>query len=121
MFHYFHCIPCGNVGEAKPTEVEAVLAWSKVAGGPRAPMIGDTPKTDAFIAQLEKDLGDGPPCISEAAIDVIVRSNLIEHSRKMERELNDAKAAMQDYIAQQVDMDEDDYRRDPVNQPENIR
>ena len=83
--------------------------------------MSDTPKTDAFIAQLEKDLGDGPPCISEAAIDVIVRSNLIEHSRKMERELNDAKAAMQDYIAQQVDMDEDDYRRDPVNQPENIR
>ena len=83
--------------------------------------LSDTPKTDAFVAQLEKDLGDGPPCISEAAIDVIVRSNLIEHSRKMERELNDAKAAMQDYIAQQVDMDEDDYRRDPVNQPENIR
>jgi hypothetical protein len=100
--------------------------------------VSDTPQTDAFVAQLEKDLGDGPPCISEAAIDVIVRSNLIEHARRLERELADKdtvprsryNVACEQYteVRQKLEKllegfsnEKHDYRADPINQPENIR
>jgi hypothetical protein len=48
----------------------------------------DTPRTDAYIAKLESELGDGPPCISSAAVDVCVRVSLIAFARQLERELN---------------------------------
>lgn len=97
------------------------VSHSMNVGNPGGPAVSDTPKTDRMIAELEAELGDGPPNISEAAIDVAVRLRLVAHARNLERLLNDAHTAMQEYIAGQLQMDEHDYRRDPVNQPRNIR
>jgi hypothetical protein len=55
--------------------------------------MSDTPRTDAMIAELESELGDGPPNISEAAVDVIVRLKLIGHARQLERELVSVRLA----------------------------
>lgn len=49
--------------------------------------VTDTPKTDAMIAKLEAELGERSPRISEAAIDVAVRLQLIALARQFEREL----------------------------------
>ena len=48
-----------------------------------------TPRTDALIAGIEGELGDGPPLISEAAIDIAVRCRLIDFARSLERSLSE--------------------------------
>ena len=53
--------------------------------------MSDTPITDAFVLKLERQLGDGPPNISEAAIDVAVRIRILSFAREIERALAGAK------------------------------
>jgi len=49
-----------------------------------------------MIANLEGELGDGPPCISPAAIDVAVRLRLTGFARQLERELRKLAAEYAD-------------------------
>ena len=53
--------------------------------------ITKTPRTDACIASIEAELGDGPPNISEAAVDVVVRLRLVGFARELERELAEVR------------------------------
>lgn len=65
--------------------------------GPTRAEMDPTPRTDAMIAELEAELGDGPPNISPAAIDVIVRLRLIAHARQLERGSNAVPDAPEGY------------------------
>jgi hypothetical protein len=71
-----------------PTLFEEVC---RIAALPAHLKASSTPRTDAYVADLESELGDGPPCISTAAIDICVRVRLIDFAKKLERELNEVK------------------------------
>jgi hypothetical protein len=58
---------------------------------------GETPRTDAYIAKLESELGDGPPCVSTAAVDICVRVSLIALARQLERESSSLKAQLEGF------------------------
>lgn len=68
---------------------ESVTARAPEADTPQVTPPRETPRVEAEIERIERDLGDGPPCISDAAIDVAVRLLLVAFARALERELAD--------------------------------